>query len=142
MSFRCLPLALCVGVLLGWVEGHPGRPPLMDPGKARDLFHLVESHDGHSDGTLSPGDLNQVFQLFDMDDDSRVSKAEFKAQWVTRELGSDQAAEYLFDRADTNHDGSLTDFPDMQRVFKYFDYNGDGGVNEFEFVVTWSKLSS
>ena len=53
-----------------------------------------------------------------------VMEAEFKDTWLSRDLGDEVGAGYLFSRADTDRDGSITEFPDMQRVYSYFDLNG------------------
>ena len=38
------------------------------------------------------------------------------------------AAGFLFSRADTDQDGSITASPDLVRVFHYFDLNGQFGT--------------
>ena len=56
--------------------------------------------------------------------DNVIMEAEFKDAWLTRDLGDEVSARYLFSRADTDKDGSITHYPDMQRVYHYFDLDG------------------
>ena len=53
-----------------------------------------------------------------------VNEAEFGDSWLSRDLGGDVSAGYLFSRADTDRDGIITEFPDMQWVCHYLDLNG------------------
>ena len=56
--------------------------------------------------------------------DSLVERPEFIARWISKGLGDAESASFLFAHADTDHDGSISNSPDLIRVFKYFDLNG------------------
>ncbi|XP_025114326.1 uncharacterized protein LOC112576236 [Pomacea canaliculata] len=127
--------------LFGLLQAHPERPPLTDPGQARVLFKEVVQSEG-STGNLTVTNLIHIFKLFDTDGDNQVARAEFVAKWQALKLGDAMSAIFLFQHADTDGDGILSMDPDLPRVFKFFDLNGDGVVSEPEFVVAWSSLSS
>merc|ERR1712098_68713 len=120
--------------------GHPTRPAMLNPTKARELFALVVG--SAPSRLLSQVQVTEVFTTFDIDGDQRVSRPEFLTVWKTKGLGDDISANYIFGRADTNRDGFIDVSPDLDRVFQYFDLNGDGTVSEMEFVVEWVALSS
>merc|ERR1719310_1038009 len=123
MGLTHILFAACLQAFLIGVQLHPERPPMMDPTEARRLFKVAETN-RTPDGRLTHSEVSDIFTVFDEDGDNLVTKAEFKAIWLSRELGDEVAADYLFARADTNQDGSITEFPDMQRVFQYFDIDG------------------
>ena len=56
--------------------------------------------------------------------DSLVERPEFIARWISKGLGDAVSASFLFAHADTDQDGSISNSPDLNRVFKYFDLNG------------------
>jgi len=139
-SFQFL-FVLLTATLFGCVLCHPERPSLIDPGKARELFHLAEGNVTNPNGLMDAAEVAEIFSLFDLDGDNQVERGEFIQEWTDKGLGSLVSANYLFSRADTDQDGAITSSPDMGRVFHYFDLNGDGDVSEMEFVVVWSSLS-
>jgi hypothetical protein len=53
-----------------------------------------------------------------------VTHIEFRDHWVAKGLGDEMAAGFLFSRADTDMDGIITMSPDMERLFTYFDMDG------------------
>ncbi|KAK7094738.1 uncharacterized protein [Littorina saxatilis] len=134
-------LVLLAGTFLGCVLSHPERPALLDPAKARELFALAQGNGTAKDGVLSTAEVEAIFANFDMDGDSQVRRQEFVNVWTHKGLGDIVSANFLFARADTDSDGTISASPDLSRVFKYFDLNGDGTVSEMEFVVVWSSLS-
>lgn len=58
-------------------------------------------------------------------DNNLVERAEFIRAWHDRGLGSEESANALFQKADTDGDGVINMDPDVKRVFKYFDMNGE-----------------
>ncbi|KAL8598169.1 hypothetical protein ACOMHN_043240 [Nucella lapillus] len=143
MSFQCAVVVFLVGMTLGGVWSHPERPPLLDSGRARQLFNLVESHSASpGDGRLGKNEVDRVFEEFDLDGDGRVEPGEFGVEFERRGLGSRDRARLLFQRVDTDHDGVISRFPDIGRVFQFFDIDGDGAITEMEFVIIWSSMSS
>ncbi|XP_076436917.1 uncharacterized protein LOC143276297 [Babylonia areolata] len=141
MALTHIAIFVCLQACFIGVQLHPERPPMMDPTEARQLFKVAETN-RTADGQLTHSEVDDIFSVFDENGDNLVTQAEFRTIWLSRELGDEVSADYLFARADTDQDGSITQFPDMQRVFQYFDVNGDGKVNEMEFVIIWNSLSS
>nr|KAG5712579.1 hypothetical protein BaRGS_011553 [Batillaria attramentaria] len=105
------------------VLGHPERPPILDPAKARELFHFAEAN-RTADGTLTTQEVDEIFSDFDLDGDNQIQQLEFVRGWIKQGLGDEVGAAFLFSRADTDGDGSISVDPDLQRVFGYFDIDG------------------
>ncbi|KAL3871334.1 hypothetical protein ACJMK2_039341 [Sinanodonta woodiana] len=102
------------------------------------LFDKVDTdHNDH----LTQQELDGVFLLFDTDNDTVVTPAEFAKDWTDLyHIGGPQEAQSLFARADLNDDNQITT-ADLPGIFKYFDVDGDGTVNLSEFLTQWGELT-
>ncbi|KAL3871299.1 hypothetical protein ACJMK2_039339 [Sinanodonta woodiana] len=101
------------------------------------LFDKVDvDHTDH----LTYNELEAIFGLFDANNDSTVTQAEFLSDWTdVYKIGGPGEAQGLFQRADTNGDGVITK-DDMPAIFKYFDMDGDHYVDLNEFLTQWGQL--
>ncbi|KAK7095397.1 uncharacterized protein [Littorina saxatilis] len=101
---------------------------------------LFNQADQNKDGQLTQADLRQIFLNFDVNKDSSITQAEFVNDWTQLyTLGSPQEAATLFGRADTDKDGAITD-KDLPAIFSFFDMDGNGLVDQNEFLTQWGDL--
>ncbi|KAL4218989.1 hypothetical protein ACF0H5_021574 [Mactra antiquata] len=106
--------------------------------KAVDLFHAADTN---NDDQLTRAELDEIFLMFDRNNDSSVTPDEFVDDWMNVfHLGGLTEAQTLFTRADTNDDGYIN-IQDIPAIFAYFDEDGNGYVDISEFLTQWGDLS-
>ncbi|XP_046566588.1 uncharacterized protein LOC124275142 [Haliotis rubra] len=129
---KFLITAVASAVLLGLVSCNS------EPQKEVMFFKAV---DKDKDQKLTSTELENVFLLFDGNNDTQILKSEFESEWVTKfALGPKAEADALFDAADANDDGKITK-ADLPYIFQYFDMDSDGSVDMNEFLTQWGDLT-
>ncbi|XP_067660663.1 insoluble matrix shell protein 5-like [Haliotis asinina] len=129
---KFLLIAVALAVFLGLVNCNS------EPQKEVMLFNKV---DMDKDQKLTRTELQDIFLLFDSNNDTQILKSEFEADWVAKfVLGPKAEADALFDAADANDDGKVTK-ADLPFIFQYFDMDSDGSVDMNEFLTQWGDLT-
>ncbi|KAL5013079.1 hypothetical protein ScPMuIL_011630 [Solemya velum] len=121
------------------IRSHPARPPLPSPKNATELFRLAESRGNHT-GYLTLNEVDDIYHVFDENNDGNVTEVEFVHGWVGRGLGTNSSAYKMFENADTDHNSVIT-MLDISRIFTYFDRNYDGHISLIEFIIVWTSLA-
>ncbi|XP_046331982.2 calmodulin-like protein 5 [Haliotis rufescens] len=110
----------------------------VDSKHARRIFEEL----ARGNNSIDMDDLKRFLNSSDINGDGQVTSDEFLLTWYQNDIGSLVNAVPFFFKIDVNKDDRITADGDLKYIFDMFDRNGDGVVDEAEFVVQWVKLTS
>ncbi|XP_046570542.1 calmodulin-like protein 30 [Haliotis rubra] len=91
--------------------------------------------DSDGSGTADVSEFLKVFDKYDLNDDGKMSKAEY----IASTNAPKSFAEAVFNSIDSDHDGFILR-TDVKNVIPAFDTDGDGAVSLAEFVTRYKQI--
>jgi len=103
------------------------------------ISNFFSKIDVDGDGSVTLGEMDTCFKLFDKDGDGKLSSTEWSAGFVSNFSGTAEQAEKLFHHMDKTGSGQIT--PEtLHDLFKSMDSDGNGTVSKDEFHDYWIKV--
>ncbi|XP_064617088.1 uncharacterized protein LOC135481085 [Liolophura sinensis] len=100
---------------------------------------MFVNNDLNNDGFLTAHEFDQVFVVYDFNDDKIIERHEYVCYITRANPLMGHLAQALYDEYDNNNDHKL-EVADYDAFYKKMDEDGDNIVTDLEFVRYWEAL--